>query len=261
MKISIQTNFPQVAAALKEAERQVPFAMAVALNKTTEKAKGIVQQEMAEKFDRPTRFFMNSLRVIRATKQKQESTLWFKDRAGSAYADDPIALPHIVSGTRSTKPMEKRLQRIGLLPIGWQAVPGGGANIDGNGNMNRGQITQMLNVLGTYTEAGYNKANKGTTDRLAKGTNKSYGFVYWVNKVGDTKAKHIPPGVYKRVKTGFGSSLKPILIFVRSTNYKKRLDFYGVVERTVNQRFGAEFDAAFAAALKSSLLRVQGNLF
>ena len=44
------------------------------------------------------------------------------------------------------------------------------AKVDAYGNMSRGQITQLLNVLGTYTEAGYNKANAATKARLAKGS-------------------------------------------------------------------------------------------
>jgi hypothetical protein len=269
MKISIENNFPQVASALEKAARQVPFSMAVALNKTTEKAKTNVQKEMESSFHSPTRFFLNSLRVIRATKQKLETRLWFKDGYGGPSDRFPTASAHIDGGNRELKPMEWRLIRASILPAGWRTVPGEGAEIDANGNMNRGQITQMLNVLQTYREDGYNKANDKTIKRLKRGSVKKniYGFQYVINPVFGAAGpnlmiggafinnKKILPGIYKRVKTPFGSSLKPILIFVKATRYKKRLKFYETVDKTINQEFGKEFDDAFNLALKTAIDR------
>jgi hypothetical protein len=170
--------------------------------------------------------------------------------------------PHVFAGQRHFKAFEARLMQIGLIPAGYNAVPGAGAHLDANGNMSRGQISQLLNVLGAYTEAGYNKADNRTVNRLAKGRVKKnvYGFVYWVNKVGSTKAKHLPPGVYQRIITGFGSSLKPILIFVKRANYRKRLDFFGIVERVINREFPTEFDKSFDHAMKTALLKSQGAM-
>lgn len=124
----------------------------------------------------------------------------------------------------------------------------GAATLDAYGNMSAGQISQLLNVLGTYTEAGYNTANSKTID-------KSYGFVYWVNKVGsnDARGQHLQPGVYQRVMTPFGSSLKPILIFVKPANYKQRLDFFGIVTNTINRDFASNFDDSFDQAIATAM--------
>jgi hypothetical protein len=253
MQINVTTNIAQVQKALKVQAKQVPFAMSVALNRTAEWAETNVRKEMTKVFDRPTRYFLRSLRVIRSTKTKLQATVWFKDRNSAENSSD-LVRPHIQGGGRATKPMEQRLQSAGLMPAGWRAVPGEAATIDAFGNMSKGQITQLLNVLGTYKEAGYNKANAATRARLAKGNVKKgvYGFEYFVNPVGSTRGKHLQPGVYKRVNTPFGSSLKPVLIFVRRAQYKVRLDFEGIVRRTVDQRFPAEFDAAFDRAVRTA---------
>ena len=261
MQIKIDTNIKEVQAALSRAASQVPFAMSVAINNSAESAKRAVQAEMPRVFDRPTPWVINSLRVKRSTKVNLSAELAYKDK-NSVESSRSMIEPHVFSGQRHFKAFEARLLQIGLIPAGYNAVPGAGAKLDGNGNMSRGQISQLLNVLGAYTEAGYNKADDRTVNRLAKGSVKKnvYGFVYWVNKVGSTKAKHLPPGVYQRVVTGFGTSLKPVLIFVKRANYNKRLDFFGIAERVINREFPAEFDKSFDQAMKTALLKNQGGL-
>ncbi len=253
MQINVTSNIAQVQRALEAQARQVPFALSVALNRTAEWAETSVRKEMTKVFDRPTRYFLRSLRVIRSTKAKLQATVWFKD-ANSATGGAAMVAPHIYGGDRATKPMELRLQRAGLMPVGWRVVPGAAADLDAFGNMSRGQISQLLNVLGTYREAGYNKANAATRARLAKGNLKKgvYGFEYFVNPVGSARGRHLEPGVYKRVRTAFGTSLKPVLIFVKRTQYRQRLDFVGIVQRTVDAKFPLEFDAAFDRAVRTA---------
>ena len=261
MKISISTNIPHVQAALAKAASQVPYAMRVALNKTADKAKQAVRAEMPKVFDRPTPWVLNSLRIKYATKTKLEAELAHKDK-NSVESSRSMVEPHVFGGKRHYKAMEARLLRIGLLPAGYNAVPGEAARLDSYGNMSTGQISQLLNVLGSYTESGFNKANVNTVKRLAKGNAKknTYGFVYWVNKVGSTKARHLQPGVYQRIQTAFGSSLKPVLIFVKRAAYKQRLDFYGIAKAVVDRELASEFDQAFDAAMRTALLKQQGSL-
>jgi len=261
MQISLSTNIPEVQAALKRSAAQVPYALSTAINKTLEQARSEVRTEAARVFDRPTPWVLNSVRVKYATKAKPEGTLAFKDK-NSVESSRTMIEPHVYTGHRHYKAFEARLQRIGLLPAGYNAVPGAAAKLDAYGNMSQGQISQLLNVLGAYTEAGFNKANINTIKRLAKGNAKKnvYGFVYWVNPVGGTKAKHLLPGVYQRVTTAFGSSLRPVLIFVKQAQYKRTLDFYGKATASVNRHFSGYFNAAFDKALKTALLKDQGEL-
>ena len=261
MQLSIRTNFPEVQRALKKASSQVPFALSVAMNNTAEKAKAAMVKEMKRVFDRPTPFVLNSLRVKRSTKTKLVAELAYKDK-NSAESSRSMVEPHVFTGKRHHKAMEARLFRAGLMPAGYSAVPGAAAKLDGYGNMSKGQISQVLNVLGTYREAGYNKADARTVARLAKGNAKRnvYGFVYWVNPVNSKRGGHLPPGVFQRVKTPFGSSLKPVLIFVREARYKKLLNFFEIVNQTVNREFPGEFNRAFDKAVATALIKQQGSL-
>lgn len=262
MQIKVETNFANVRAAMQKAASQVPFAASVALNKTADAARRDVVDNMRNVFDRPTPWVLNSLRVKRSTKASLVAEVAFKDK-NSVESSRSMIEPHVFSGKRRFKAMEVRLWKAGYLPDGWNAVPGEAANMDGFGNMSPGQISQLLNVLGTYTEAGYNKANERTVARLAKGNVKKnqYGFVYWVNRVGDPKGRHLQPGVYQRFTTAFGTSLKPVLIFVKRANYKARLPMYDLVNAAAAREFPGEFDKAFEQAMATALIKTQGKLF
>ena len=261
MKITVTTNFPEVQRALSRAASQVPFALSTAINKTGAKAQQEIKTEMPKVFDNPTPWVVNSLRIKYATKTNPSAELAYKDR-NSVESSRSMIEPHVFAGKRHYKAMEARLLRAGLIPSGYNAVPGAAARMDAFGNMSKGQITQLLNVLGTYTEAGYNKADGRTVARLSKGNAKknTYGFVYWVNRVGSTRARHLQPGVYQRVQTAFGSSLKPVLIFVKQAQYRKRLDFFGIAQKVIDREFPAEFNRAFDEAMRTALLKNQGTL-
>jgi hypothetical protein len=262
MDLTIDINTAAVKAAMDTAMGQAQYAVKVAINKSAELARDAVKAEMTKVFDRPTPWVMNSLRVKYAKdKRNPVASVGFKDK-NSAESSRTMIAPHVEAGTRHYKAMEARLMRMGLMPAGWNAVPGGAAKLDSYGNMGQGQITQLLNVLGTYTEAGYNKANAATVARLAKGNKKKnvYGFVYWVNRVGNPKGKHLRPGVYQRINTAFGSSLKPVLIFVRRAAYKQRLDFDGIAQATVTREFPEQFAAAFEEAMRTAIPKTQGSL-
>lgn len=259
MKISINVSgFDQVRRAMEELPKKAQYAAVKAMNTSMEWAQTSVRKQMRQDFDRPTQWVLNSLRIKYAKPSTMVAELAFKD-INSVSSSRTMVFPHVEGGSRHYKAMESRLMGIGLLPPGYNAVPGGAAKLDANGNMSRGQISQLLNVLGTYTESGFNKANLATVKRLAKGNVKKnvYGFVYWVNPVGSGRVKHLQPGVYQRVTTAFGSSLKPILIFVKKANYKKRLDFYGITNREINTRFESEFSRAFEAEKAGTAARMR----
>ena len=252
MQIKIDDNLPDVQRWIDALGPKALSAAREAINRSAEWAQTDVVRAMRRDFDRPVPFTLRSLRVFYAkTGPNPVATLWFRQR--SADRDKLWAMPQIAGGSRDLKPMELRLQRVGLLPQGWFVVPGDAAPRDAYGNMSPGEISRILNVLGTFTEAGYNKADIRTVNRLRQGNAKKgvYGFEYWVNPVGPRQAKHLQPGVYRRVYTAFGTSLKPMLIFVSRARYRARLDFFGIVQATVGQRFPAEFDKALKSLLQT----------
>ena len=248
-----------VRAALAQSERQARFAMSVALNRTAVLAADAVRATMPNVFDRPTPWVIKSLRVSRSTKANLVAEIAYKDK-GLYGSSRTMIEPHVHHGVkRQHKAMEMRLQRAGHLPSGWYAVPGAAAKLDSYGNMSQGQISQLLNVMGTYTESGYNKANAKTSARLARGDAKKglAGFAYWINPVAGRRQAGLPPGVYQRV----GARSRPVLVFVRNVSYRPRLDFYGVAGDVAKKELPAQFDKAFSDAMRTSILRRQGGLF
>jgi hypothetical protein len=265
LKFEIDTK--TMLAAMDTSVRQAQYSAMVAVNKSAEIAKEEVRKEMRRVFDRPTPWFMNSLRVKAARdRSKPVAELAYKDAWSNSAGEvggRTMVQPHVDGGNRHYKGMEVRLNRIGILPNGWNTVPGGAAKLDANGNMSPGQISQLLNVLGSYTESGFNKANINTRKRLAKGNAKKnvYGFTYWVNPVGGMQGRHLQPGVYQRVTTGFGTSLKPILIFVKQAKYKSRLNFYGIAQGAFSKAYPDQFSTAFDQAMRTAFPRTQTGLF
>lgn len=247
IRISIHHNFPQVQRAITDHGAKVRGAIREALNRTAEWAETDVRREMRKVFDRPTPYTLRSLRVYPANTANLRAVLWFRQR--ETEDDESWAVAQIAGGLRRHKRMESRLRGAGLLPSGWMVVPGAAAPLDAYGNMSRGEISRILNVLGTFREAGFNKADVRTRERLAKGSRKQYGFVYWVNPVGSKRGSHLLPGVYRRVSTPFGSSLKPLMIFIRTARYGRRLPFEAVVNRSTDRYFPVEFDKALQSLL------------
>lgn len=244
MKLSIQTNFSEVIKSLQNHAKATPSVLREAMNRTTDRAKDQVVAEMRRSFDRPVPFTLRSLRVYYANSANLTSTLWFRQR--SADKDKLWAGAQIAGGAREPKPFERRLQNAGILPKGWMAVPSVALKLDAFGNMSQGEISRLLNVLGALKESGYNKANGATVSRLKRGTKRSYGFEYFVNKPGASgPGARLLPGIYKRVATPFGSSLKPVLIFVNSARYRPRLAFKSAVDKSIDRNFRAEFDRAW----------------
>jgi hypothetical protein len=58
------------------------------------------------------------------------------------------------------------------------------------------------------------------------------------------------PGIYQRFATGFGSAIKPVIVFINPPNYRKRFDFYGVGMKAARERFVESFDRYLTQMLK-----------
>lgn len=245
MELKITTNFAGALRRLQALGRQMPFAAAVALNKTAEWVETDERREMRKVFDRPTPFFLRSLRIVRATKQKLEAKVWFKD-LNSVESASRIALPHIRGGRRGYKGLESRLRAVDILPTGWYVVPGGGAKINTYGNQSQGQVSATLNFVGSFREAGFNTSNPATLAKRKRKTGKNYFTV----KPG--VRSNLAPGVYERSGFAAGKAVKPIFVFVDRATYKKRFDFYGVGKRTVAKRFPEEANRAIALAIRTA---------
>lgn len=248
MKVEIEglEQILEIGAGLGMSLRRTNAVMATALTRTATKARDAVRDEMEAVIDRPTEYTRRALYVRGATATRLDAEVWFKDdRATSGIPASWYMLPNVEGGGRHLKRFERTLQAGGFLPPGWYAVPGAGAQIDGNGNMARGQIMQVLSQLRVQLVGGFDR-NMSRDARKQINAQRKAGGRFFVIRVGDGRV----PGVYQRELVG--RSVTPVLRFVRSPSYRARLDFFGVAQRAVD----AELDQQLGRAFEESLARM-----
>lgn len=251
MKISMKTNFPAMADRLAELGRQGPFVAAVSLTRTMRDVQGAIKDEMRTVFDRPTAYALNGTFLKPATKTNLESRVWVKDNPfGKGTPADRFLLPQIEGGNRSLKGFERLLQRNGFMPAGWYAVPAAGAQLDGNGNVRRSQITQLLSQLKVQRGEGHESRASGSA--RSNRTIARQGVTYFALPNGH---RGLLPGVYLKRRFGHGTAIRPVFIFVEKMQFKPRLRFYDVGMATVNRRFPVHFEAELAKAMATARLR------
>ncbi|KZL15125.1 hypothetical protein [Pseudovibrio sp. Ad37] len=115
--IRYTANFSEVAKGLTKAEeRQVPYAISLALNETAQDIKANSEKALSRRLDRPTPFTKRGLALKRASKRNLSAVVFFKDRQA-----DYLELQE-KGGTRRPKrkalavPFSQRLNKYGNLP-------------------------------------------------------------------------------------------------------------------------------------------------
>lgn len=239
------------------AEKKIDVAKVAALNSAAYVTAQKQKEDIARVFDRPTAWVKGGVRYVKADRARMESKVdldfWGNKQGVSV---EKILAAQIYGGQRRHKRHEEALRRALVLPAGMFIVPGDAAILDGYGNMSSGQIVQIISWFRGFAEGGRgSRANMkdATKEKLAKGKKGGYGFQYFYVAPGRKgprgRQQNLIPGVYQRIETGFGSAIKPVMIFVSKANYKKRFDFYGNAEKVARK----EFDRAFSYYLKQLL--------
>lgn len=253
-RIFIRDNFSQVGNWLTGvATKQAEFAMMTTMNKAAYETTQVLGRNMAAVFDRPTSWVLNSIRYVKATRSNLVAKIDL-DRWGNkaGVSVHQVLNAQIHGGTRNLKRSEVALSRIGVLPSGMAIVPGSAAKMDKNGNMSAAQIVQIISWFGAFGEQGYSANMKDAgRRRLGRGNKKQgrYGFAYFALQKSHGKLR---PGIYQRFDTSFGSSVKPVMIFVKKPSYKKRFDFYELGTRTAMNVLNRDLPAAVANAIRTA---------
>lgn len=221
---------------------KINTAMVSAINQGARAGYEAAEQEVKRVFDRPTPWIQKAARYRKASSSKPEATVDF-DYWGNKQlvTADKVLNAEIFGGPRKLKRFETALQRIGILPAGMAVVPGAGAKMDSYGNMQAGQINQILAWFRAFGQQGYkaNMTDKGRA-RLARGSKRTgrRGTEYFVQK---TQGKGLRPGIYQRQQFAFGSAVKPVMIFITIPTYRPRFDFYRVTTRAALDQMSLAF--------------------
>jgi hypothetical protein len=246
------TGLDQLKATLGGADKQVRFAASRALNRLAQLGIQDVKAEMRDSFDRPTPWTLNSVRQYGlATRDKPETGIDFKATGRTGGIDPELYLRwQVYGGERRIKRFERALRAAGALPDGYVTVPGQGAKLDAYGNMSQGQIVQILSYFQAFLETGFKaNATPATKARMARGTRSKFGFAYFVGRPGGRGQL----GVYQRVRIAAGvNELLPILIFVRSARYQRRLALDDAIQGTVQRHAQPIFQEELAKALATA---------
>lgn len=271
IKVKIE-GLDKTLAHLAGMQKQVRYATAVALTRTAKRAQAATADEMRSKFDRPTRTTMKSMFVKPATKANLEAMVYVKDKPFGG--KNPFSMAELLKhqftgGSRIAKQLELILRRDGFLLAGEFVVPGAAAKLDSYGNMNRGQIVQILSQIGVRT-AGYDSSptkskrsrrnvaragqifwSAGTTGNIGKVTqhfDKAGNFAYTTQEGRGGKVSHLPKGAWMRA----GRSVKPLMIVIKSQRYRQRINLDRIARQAIDRHFNAEFDQAFADAMRTA---------
>lgn len=224
------------------ADKKINVATVAALNDAARAGYDATRKEMASVFNRPTPWVLGGARYVKARKDKPEAKIDFDKWGNKAGVTvERVLAAEIAGGGRRHKRHEVALQRVGILPTGMGIVPGAAAKLDQFGNMSSAQIVQVISWFKAFGEQGYSANATDKTKTKRERDNKrtgARGFSYFALA---QKRGRLLPGVYQRFTTAFGSSVKPVMIFVRMPSYRKRLDFYGVADRAARAQFAVSF--------------------
>lgn len=244
IEIKATTNVQALSRGIRElGARQLPFAMALAATRTAQAVQSTLLDEMAKVFDRPTPTTLRSLYLKRATKTNLVARVWFKDAFTSGIPADRYLQPEVFGGARRPKRMETALRARGLLAADEWAIPTRDAQ-NQFGNLPGALANRILSGLGAAeTVSGY-QANATSSRRSKKKGNAKRFFVAKIGKAN---------GVWERKAFGHGAGIRPLILFVRRPPvYRQRLDFFGIAEKVVADRYMGEFSAAIDQAIATA---------
>lgn len=241
-------------------DRRFNAALATALTRTAVAVRTDLAAAMQTSLDRPTPYTQRQLRYVPATAQRLAAAVGFNvvgvsdmpggrplrfvDLGAGQTPAGKYLTPQIDGGGRRLKRFEQALQAAGALPAGYVTAPGQGANVDAYGNISRGQVIQILSQLRAQLVAGTNR--NMSTGRSSINAQKRAGGRFFVVQPGG----QAQPGIYQR--EFIGRTVTPVLIFVKSANYRRRFDFDAIAQRTSQDRLQAEV----ARAIRESALRL-----
>lgn len=248
-------GFDRVRRTIDAMGKQAAYAASRALNTTAFAAMREGQRQIEATFSSPTRWTIKSWYVRKkATKTDLVASVGWSDYLVNKQFKGPdyYLSQHFNAGTRVHTRFEERLIKAGMMPAGMNAVPGKAAEemgmLNANGNMKPGVVVAILSALQALSGPGYNGNAAGRKRQSAN--KRAARQVYWAGKPGP----NTPNGIWALDEkfSGGRGRLRPVVIFVKRANYRKRLDLDRIANAVVQRTFVAEFDKELAEAVRTS---------
>jgi hypothetical protein len=251
MQLDVRTDLRQAERYLVGLRKdQIPFATAYALTQTAKQGELNIRQEMRRVFDRPKPYTLNGTFVIPAQKNKlfavvklKDGSAAFNNQEGVRGTPDQYLRAQVNGGERRPKAFEKLLINRGLMPPGMYAVPTSAAPKDPFGNVSAGYFNRIMSQLRIATDPLSNATPASKKRRRTRTSG------YFVAYPGRAQTKHLTPGIYERIGTGFGGTIRPIFIYTdKAPTYRTRLHFDKIVTKTANDWLRIFFEKGFKIA-------------
>lgn len=226
LTLDIQSTLPLATRWVQGMERQLPFAVSVALNSAAFDARTALNTSTTRVFSQPTRFTQNAFFVQRSTKANLEAIVFAE--AGKGKDRARYLRYGIQGGTRRQKGFERKflseVAGTARIPQGAQLVPTSLVKRDGSGNVSLSTIRRI--------QAGLNGTARG-------------GFF-----IGQPRNNpDMPPGIYRRSR----EQLFPyFLATTNAANYKPRFPIDRIGGEAVERTFMKHFETSLAKALASA---------
>jgi len=235
------SGIKNVEAFLSGAQKQIPFATMLALNKIgRDDVIPAERKKMRAVFDRPTPLVLRGLTLKKkATKASLEATVGFDDRFGrGGYAVESALAPHIPGfpRTRNRKGMERALFHARLITSNQYLVPSRTMKLNKYGNITGAIASKMLNDIGAFkNRSGFSSTTKAPKVRYVWATVGNVSGI-WIGS---------------KLRSGAPGALAMVVVN-RAPTYKKRFDFDGVAQRAYDKSYKARFDAAIDQAIRTA---------
>lgn len=250
-------------------QRDIPVALVRALNDVAFDASQEWRTQMPQIFDRPVSLTLNAVRWNKASVAKPVATVFILDEIGKGTPPAQYLLPQAEGGTRRGKRSENLLRRAGILGPNEFWVPGQQAPLDTHGNLPPGVVTTILSDVQASFDplqfstresrakrvrrgsGGRSKLKGGRLDgggilKAIKRKQKTRGGVYFLSRgkgtqIGPNRIQHLSRGIYERITTGFGGTVRMVMAFVKSVSYRKRFDPLAITQRVFDTEFEERF--------------------
>lgn len=274
MRLNVQVQADRAQRLVTSVPKQARFAAAWALNGAAFKAREDWRQEMARVFDRPKPYILNSIYVTRrATPASLIAEVLPRYAGGKGVDPAKVLQAEVMGGPRRPKRFEIALQRKGLLPSGFGAVPAKWLVTDpsigdGHGGVRGSFIVRLLSYFEAFGEVGYRanandksrrrRAKRGKSERgfstirgveyfISRGRGEFSGRGAWRNG----QQQRLPAGIWQR--SGIhGVDIKPVFLFVPLPRYRVRLDLTALRRRAREEHFPPLFAQAFRRAMETA---------
>jgi hypothetical protein len=219
--------------------RQFRFAQAATLTKVAKYGQMDLRSATSKAFSNPTPYTLNATFVRPATPSRLEATVGFRDLARSQHYLEP----EVHGGTRHQKRFEFHLRNAGVLASGESVVPATGYPLDAYGNVPRKVYAAILADVQAHPDK-YSWSTKESRAKRSRRKDVAKRAIYFAPPRGG----RLPPGIYERVRTAWGSATRGVFMFVTTPRYRIRLPMRDIIQRTIDVHMEREFDLQFKNA-------------